>query len=646
MFVCAAPAFSASDSAAPDWLRAAAREILPQYPPETVAVVVLDEQQTTVKDNGKIETVHRRAVRILRPEAREDFSRLFVEFDSDTKIPSMKAWTITSDGHELSLTDADAVERSVYNEEMYTDVHLRALKFLEVNPGSVIGYEYVQEQRPFMYEDRWDFQDRVPVRTSRFILQLPTGWEYSSQWINYKEQQARDTPPNQHLWQVQDVPAVDIEPAMPPWDSIAARMGVKYFPHDPQARSKTDMSWKDMGLWFDGLTQSSRVPTPQLKEKVAGLTMGISDPAARMRMLTEYMQSQIRYFAIEIGIGGYQPHPAGEVFAHQYGDCKDKATLLSAMLGEIGIDSYYVLIHTRRGVVRPDYPTIQFNHAILAIRVPGGIDDNAFPASVKHPTLGRLLFFDPTNEYVPLGYLPSYLQDNYGLVVTPDGGELIRLPLLSPNINRLLRTGTFALADSGNLSGEIHEMRWGGPAADDRRHFEEEQPSKRVDVFEKFLAASLNNFSITNASIGNLESNNEALTLDYKFVSQAYARNAGDLLIIRPRVVGETYSSILEGKPRKYPIEFREATRQDDMFDITIPPGYVVDELPPPVSVESEYASYQSQIQFSGDTLHYKRTYQIKQLVVPTEKLNDIKTFFERAASDENASAVFRRANP
>ena len=187
--LCAAPAFCASDSPAPDWLHAAAREISPQYPPETVAVVILDEQQTTVKDNGKIETVHRRAVRILRPEAREDFSRLFVEFNGHTKIPQHESvdhyirWP-RQPPRSRTRTQRDKGT----NEEMYTDVHLRALKFLEVNPGSVIGYEYVQEQRPFMYEDRWDFQDRVPVRTSRFILQLPTGWEYSSQWINYKEQ--------------------------------------------------------------------------------------------------------------------------------------------------------------------------------------------------------------------------------------------------------------------------------------------------------------------------------------------------------------------------------------------------------------------------------------------------------------------------
>jgi len=109
---------------------------------------------------------------------------------------------------------------------------------------------------------------------------------------------------------------------------------------------------------------------------------------------------------------------------------------------------------------------------------------------VKHPTLERLLFFDPTNEYVPLGYLPSYLQDNYGLVVTSEGGELLSLPLLPPSTNRLIRTAKFSLDATGNLSGEVREMRWGGPAADDREEFQEAPPAKRAEFLRIFSGTS------------------------------------------------------------------------------------------------------------------------------------------------------------
>ena len=65
--------------------------------------------------------------------------------------------------------------------------------------------------------------------------------------------------------------------------------------------------------------------------------------------LAEFVQQDIRYVGIELGIGGFQPHPAPDVFSHRYGDCKDKATLVRTMLREIGVDSYYVLINATRG---------------------------------------------------------------------------------------------------------------------------------------------------------------------------------------------------------------------------------------------------------------------------------------------------------
>jgi len=133
------------------------------------------------------------------------------------------------------------------------------------------------------------------------------------------------------------------------------------------------------------------------------------------------------------------------------------------------------------------------------------------------------------------------------------------------------------------LNGEVRELRWGGPAALSRRQFVGSAPADRAKIFEKFLGTFLSNFALTGASLGNLDKYDQTLTLDYKFQVAGYAKTAGDLLIVRPRVLGENGSSILTGKPRKYPIEFGEATLQTDNFDIALPAGYVVDELPPAV---------------------------------------------------------------
>jgi hypothetical protein len=256
------------------------------------------------------------------------------------------------------------------------------------------------------------------------------------------------------------------------------------------------------------------------------------------------------------------------------------------------------------------------------------------------------LFFDPTNEYVPLGYLPHYLQQNYGLVMTPDQGKIILLPLSAPATNRLMRTATLTLSSAGNLGGDVQELRWGGPAAESREQFVGASQADRTKVFERFLGASLSNFTLTNASLGNLENYDETLALNYKFAAAEYAKTSGDLLILRPRVLGEKGSSILAGKPRKYPIEFLETTLQTDVFDITLPAGYVVDELPASVNAQCDYATYKSEVQVKDNVLHYSRTYEIKGIVIPTEKLPEVRDFFHQIAADEKSSAVLRKATP
>jgi len=641
----AVPCAFAGDSA-PDWLRALAREKLPDYPDNPIAVQLVDEVQTTVSGSGEIETRHRIAYKLLRPESRDEYGLAAVPFDNQTKITSFSAWTIAADGHEYALKDKDALETSLTTYEVFSDVKAKFLKYSAADPGNVVGYEFVQKQRPFVFEDDWEFQDKIPLRHGRLILQVPAGWEYTARWFNYPDQKPQVSG-NQYTWEVTDVPAVDVEPEMPSRVAVAGWVGLKYFPTDPAMRARTTGTWNDLGLWYAGLTQPTRNASPEIKQKVAELTSNLSDPIAKIRALAEFAQQKIRYAAIEFGIGGYQPHLASDIFTHQYGDCKDKATLLITMLHEAGIEAYYVVVFDERGIVRPDYPSMHFNHAITAIKLPDSIDSSALYAVVNHPKLGRILFFDPTNEYVPLGYLPTYLQANYGLVVGPDGGTILQMPLLPPSTNRLLRTGKFTLTPTGDLWGDVQEVEWGGPAASRREDFLTAQPSKRAEILENFLGSFLTNYTLTGASVGNLDKYGESLVVSYKFASPGYATNAGGMLFLRPRIVGDKYTNYLtlfaNGKPRKYPVEFDEATRQDDVFDIALPAGYVVEGLPQPVQAQCDYATYKSETEFADGILHYKRTFEIKDVIVPTDKLPVIRDFLQKVAADQQSAAVLRR---
>jgi hypothetical protein len=642
-----ATSFGASAPAradSPAWMHAAASAPVQKYSDDTKAVLLYDETTIIVKDAGEVRSIRRRVYRILRSAGR-DRGTFDVFFDKDTKILGMKAWSYPAGGgKEYEIKDKDAVETQLTEGELYSDTRHRILRIPAADPGAVIGYEVEQRERPYILQNTWWFQSPDPVRQSRFILQLPPGWRYKATWIHHDPVAPQEDGNNQLHWEIADAPAIDLEPEMPPAQSIEARMVVNYFAPSDAAGISMD-SWPGVGKWFAGLTADRRVSSPEIKQKVVELTAGSTDTLAKLRALSGFVQKDIRYVAIEVGIGGYQPHPAVAIYANRYGDCKDKATLLAAMLHEIGIDPFYVLVNTRRGVISPDYPPgLSFDHVILAIPLPADVPLTELHAILNHPRYGKLLFFDPTSTLTPLGYLPSFEQSNYGLLTAADGGELVDMPLLPASSNGLRRVAHLDLALDGSIKGSVQEFRDGDLAEQSRARLLATQGTGRAKVIESFLGSFIGEFSLTKATLQNLNEFDETFALIYQFDAPNYAQLSGNLLILRPRILGDKGSTILEGKERKYPVEFNTATLQSDQFDFNLPPGFVPDELPQPVNIDSGFATYSSKVEMAGpNLLRYTRTYQVKDVLVPSARLPELKVFFQKIMADENNAVVFTK---
>jgi hypothetical protein len=515
------------------------------------------------------------------------------------------------------------------------------------DPGNVVGYEYEQEEQPMVLQNIWMLQDEIPGRELHYSLQIPAGWEYKASWINYPEAKPAQAGPNQWEWVITDVKGIRKEEEMPPIVGVAGQMVISFFPPGGAALGGF-ANWSEMGKWYSNLTNARREPSADITRQVAALTASSTTQIEKMKVLAQFVQHDIRYVAIELGIGGWQPHPAADVFTHHYGDCKDKATLLSSMLKQIGVESFYVVINTRRGSVTPQTPATVgvFNHAIVAIQLPPNISDSSLIAKVQHPRYGTLLYFDPTNELTPFGEIGGYLQQNYGLLVTSEGGELVELPTQPRAMNGIARAGKLTLDGSGGLRGEVNETRTGDRASAERWRLRTiTKSSDRIKPIEDLLAGSLSLFRITQASIINLDATSLPFGFHYTFEVGSYAKNMGGLLLVRPRVLGVKTSGILETKePRQFPIEFGGLSHDTDTFDIAIPSGYVVDDLPPPADADYTFASYHAKTEVQGNLIHYSRTFEVKELSVPVSRAEDLKKLYRIIAGDERNTVVLKTA--
>jgi hypothetical protein len=631
---------------APAWMRALVSAPLPEHDDKTDAVLLYSQTTISVQSTDKIKETVREAYKILRPGGRE-YGNAAVYLNSHRKVTGLRGWCIPAQGKDYEVKDKDAIEVSIpkiEGSELVMDVKDRVLHIPAADPGSIVGYEYEVEEHPLLLQKFWDFQESVPVRESHYQLLLPAGWEFKTAWLNHPEVKPT-LQGNSSEWVVSNVPALRKEDRMPPRSGVAAQMIVTLLPTGGAANSWTN--WQQTGKWYQALISGRADASPEIKQKVAALAASSSSPLGKMRALAQFVQHDIRYVAIELGIGGYQPHFANEIYSNHYGDCKDKVTLMGSMLHEIGVDSYYVLINTERGAVTPDMPAhSRFDHAIMAIKLPPGINTASLSATLDHPTLGKLLFFDPTSELTPFGRISGGLQANYGLLVTPDGGELVELPKQPADLNGISRTAKFTLDPTGKLAGSVSETRMGDRASYERWSLRTvTKSSERIKPIENLLSSSVSNFHITKANVINLDQTDLPFGFEYTFEVVDYAQSAGDLLLVRPRVIGSKSSPLLETKePRKFPIEFEGPVRDTDSFEITLPSGYQVDELPPPVDAEMSFASYHSKTEVKGNVLGYVRSFEIKELSVPVSKAEELKKFYRIIASDERNTAVLKPA--
>src|SRR6185295_1771207 len=256
--------------------------------------------------------------------------------------------------------------------------------------------------------------------------------------------------------------------------NLVPRLAVSYFPpaNTQTLAIKTFQNWSDVAAWMSELEDPQVVVDDALARKAYELTALAKTEFDKIRAIAEYVQ-KIQYISIQTGIGrggGYRPHASNQVFAKSYGDCKDKANLMRAMLKVIGITAFPVSIYSGDpNYVRAGWPSPQqFNHCIIAVKV---ADATQASTIIQHPTLGRLLIFDATDEQTPIGDLPYYLQGSLALINSKSETDLVKMPVTPPEMNQLERTATLELTADGGITGEIKELANGQTAVVFRSEF-------------------------------------------------------------------------------------------------------------------------------------------------------------------------------
>jgi tetratricopeptide (TPR) repeat protein/transglutaminase-like putative cysteine protease len=445
---------------------ALAREVLfgPAASDSASAEVVLDRTAVRVHGNGLSERFVQHILHVRTDRAANDNQETWVRFEPGRQDVEIRKARILRRGAGQSLETSEATSRDERGLSepwygLYYDTRAAVVVFENLRAGDVVEVQYTVADVAYSndladyFGDLDTIGDVFPVRRWDYTLIAPsTRIFYFNQpaFSGFHSTTEDRGAEKRYRFEAANLPRVESEPAMPGFTEIA-----------PYLHISTYRGWEDMGRWYWNLVADQMQDDGSLAKAATQATAGLTSTLDKVKAIHRVVVENTRYVGLEFGIHGYKPYKSAQVLQRRFGDCKDKATLLVALLGKVGVEGELVLLRTRRGGHIDSMPAslAVFDHAIAYV-----------------PALN--LYIDGTAEFSGLGELPSEDQDTMVLHVSAKGARLLRTPLLSAESNTASRTWQVELHANGSaLVTEDVTVR-GQAAHEWRSHYQTEGERK------------------------------------------------------------------------------------------------------------------------------------------------------------------------
>jgi tetratricopeptide (TPR) repeat protein len=433
------------------------------------AVILLDHQVTRVHGNGLADRFVQRIVHLRTDRAARDNQEISIRYtpgEQEVEIREARIYRRSAAGHvEISQASGrDDREMSEPWYGLYYDARAQVVTFDSLRAGDVLEVQYTvadvayQNDMADYFGDLAAIGDVLPKRRWDYTLIAPAQRPFyfnQPRVPGLKHQQEQLGNEVVTRWAAEGVARVDVEPAMPGITEVA-----------PYLHISTYRDWHEVGRWYWALVADPLKNDAGVKKVAAEVTAGLRERADKVKALHRFVIEKTRYVGLEFGIHGYKPYPVSQVLLRRFGDCKDKALLLMALLRAVDIDAELVLLRTRRAgaVDREPASLAIFDHAITYIP---GMD----------------LYLDGTAEFAGMSELPIQDQGVMVLRVSNTGTVLARTPVLPASANRADRDWKIVVNRDGSARIDETVTIKGQAAQEWRLHYQ--TPGEREQRYAK-----------------------------------------------------------------------------------------------------------------------------------------------------------------
>ena len=494
---------------------------------------------------------------------------------------------------------------------MYSDYRQRHVSVAGLRPGDTLEYRTVTRTlTPLAGANFWyehTFPKGVVVNEDRLELNVPKARDIKLKTSKYKPQIEENGDRRIYTWVVKG-----IEPDRDQADKEDEEQT------GPDVQLTTFTDWKQIAEWYAKLQGERMTVDDSVRKQAEELTKGATTPEEKARRLYNFVALDIRYVSISFGVGRYQPHAAAEVLQSGYGDCKDKHTLLAAMLKAVGIDSYPVLIDSSRKLDVDEPSPAQFDHVMTLARVGQ-----------------KLTLLDTTQEVTPYGLLLYQLRNKQAIVASagPEGG-LQRTPADSPLKSFLRFQLSGKLTEYGALDATLDVTAQGDQDWPMRAGFRN-VPESAWNDFTKILSArwSLPG-DVDQVQVGPLEDTSKPFHLQYHLRQDRYfvvPSSSADFRVIPPLGL----PAPRPGSTKTEPIDVGPAGEMDYKVHLEFPANYTV-HTPLAVKMTRDYGEYSSVYSLDKGILDGERKLILNVNELPAAKRADYDSFRNVTRSNDD----------
>jgi hypothetical protein len=454
-----------------------------------------------------------------------------------------------------------------------TDLYMNRYPFTVV-------YEYTIDESVIYPNRTWMpvFRTKISLENASITYIIPENFTFRYKSANYKDLEPEITPSgrreSQYRWELNNVKAYVHQAYMPPSSYI--------FPYVQTGPNELIYggypgnmeTWESFGNWINDLNKDRQNLSDAVIADIKNISESTSDTLEMIRKIYEYMQSRTRYVSIQLGVGGFQPDDVRSVERNAYGDCKALSNFTQALLAVAGIKSHYAWIYngTRNLELDPDFPYDYFNHAIICV-----------------PLQNDTIWLETTSNTIPMGFIGEGNSDRWVLLVTEDGGKLVRTPSVNPDQNIVEQSIQLNAKDNFNIRGEIHQ-KLTGLAMSNLMGISLIGESRQRDYYTNRIR--LNNFQLDKLSFFEEKTPPGQIKKQAEFNLTNYFRRAGERYIFQPVLLTDQVGVPSFSGERKYDFHLNFYLSHIDTISWNLPAGYKISVLPDDFSAESPFGYY------------------------------------------------------